>query len=264
MTTEKDRIEQGVALYMLLDRSGSMGETVNYSYQGSGWNKETKFTKLKQLTAKLIEQLPHALIGVIAFARTPEVLSPLTLDHQALLTKLSSLEVVRNPEEDGTAMGYALYKAAHLIETLRKNSGYPIKDAFLLVITDGLQDPHPEDGGDRLRAMSLQEAANFVKKVGAHADVISIDPKINSSQLAPNKKELETAVNYTGGQLIVTENIDQLEGLFDQVQKAVESKIRVTEAPLLYQLFYPYFVVTGLFCMAIGFVLEEGWLRRFP
>jgi Ca-activated chloride channel family protein len=48
------------------------------------------------------------LVGMIMFARYADIISPLTLDHRAVLELLDQVELVSLAEDDGTAVGDAI------------------------------------------------------------------------------------------------------------------------------------------------------------
>ena len=58
---------------------------------------------------------PNDLIGLVTFARGAQVLSPLTLDDEAVIDQLKKLQVVTDEKQDATAIGYAVYKTVDLI-----------------------------------------------------------------------------------------------------------------------------------------------------
>lgn len=126
---------EGIAIYLVLDQSGSMKEKV----EGSNL---TKIDILKNFTRDFIKGnpsvglpgRPNDLIGLIFFARAAQIEAPLTLDHNAILDRLSHFDAVKTEEEDGTSIGYALFKAVNLIaatrdyaENLPQNEKPPIR-----------------------------------------------------------------------------------------------------------------------------------------
>ncbi|MFI5343352.1 MAG: VWA domain-containing protein, partial [Chlamydiales bacterium] len=110
---------EGIAIYLVLDQSGSMAEEVQTQNSRGGRQYIPKIDLLKQVTEQFIDDRPNDLIGLISFARVPQVLVPLTLDRPLLIKALQQLNVVKNPQEDGTAIGYAIFKAASLITATR-------------------------------------------------------------------------------------------------------------------------------------------------
>ena len=69
---------------------------------------------------------------MVTFARYPDSLCPLTLDHDTLLALLDQVDIVSVPEEDGTAIGEAM---ALGVERLKDSMA---KSRIMLVLTDGV------------------------------------------------------------------------------------------------------------------------------
>ena len=267
---------EGIAIYLALDQSGSMSEKVNRA--------KTKIDLVKSVSSEFVKQRPDDLIGLIFFARTAQVVAPLTLDHQAILKELSTLNYVQNSEDDGTAIGYAIFKAANLIAATkhyaqdlaeRGKLAYEIKNAILVVVTDGLQDPSAKDEGNRLRFMSLDEAAQFAKEQGVKVYLINVDPQFNSAQYEPHRKLYKRITELTGGRFYLLDATTSLDHVFDDINKLEKSKIvdpllnqglSKEEQPNRYRLItlYPYLLGLGLFLLGLVLFLNTSFLRKIP
>lgn len=265
---------EGLAIYLLLDRSGSMQTVVDQEYKNGAWRKVTRFDVLKNATVQFIQGLPSDLMGVIAFARAAEVISPLTLDHKLLIDRVKKLEVIKDKEQDGTSMGYAIYKTAHLIaateafqQSLAKDEKppYKIQKAIIIVVTDGFQDPSLLDKGNRLRSMELDVAAHFAKEKGIKVFILNVDSSIEQKQFLPNRNELENAAKETGGKLVVLRNVGELGTLLNQIPKEEKSEI-YTDDHVSQQKrvsYAPYFIALGLCFLGLMVFFEEtiGWRK---
>lgn len=282
---------EGIAIYLLLDQSGSMGEVVSvYSTDGMR-RKMTKIELLRQVTKEFIsgnpalglKGRPDDMIGLIAFARGADVLSPLTLDHEAIVHQLSKFNVVQQNDRDGTAIGYAIFKAANLIAATRHftqeliekgQPAYTIKSSVIILITDGMQDPNPLDRGNRLRFMDIPDAAAYVKEQGVHLYIINVEPKMATEEFAPQRHQMERAAALTGGKFFLMTNTTNLEQIYSQIDKLEKSQlpegpeavIDKSERPDLYRRisFYPYLIAFGLACLFSAFALDTTILRRVP
>lgn len=280
---------EGIAIYLLLDQSGSMAEEVPI-YSGSGPRKRmTKIALLKQVTKQFIDGdpalelagRPNDLIGLIYFARGAEVMSPLTLDHQAILDQLSHFQAVGDRDQDGTAIGYAIYKAASLIAATRhysqelqekKEPAYTIKNSIIILITDGLQDPNPLDQGKRLRNMDIPDAAAYAKQQGVRLYIVNVEPKITTEEFAPNRRQMQRAAESTGGKLFVINNTTNLEDIYQEIDRLEKSvlpaplEIDKENQPDAYKRLslYPFLIALGLFFLACGLLLETTLFRKVP
>jgi Ca-activated chloride channel family protein len=104
---------EGVAIEIVVDRSGSMGTEMDYYGQ-----KLNRLETLKKVLSDFImgkEGLKgrHGdLLGLITFARFPDTVCPLVLSHNVLLEFLKNTDIVKLRSEDGTAIGDAISLAA--------------------------------------------------------------------------------------------------------------------------------------------------------
>lgn len=256
---------EGLAFYLLLDRSGSMGSVVEQIGKGGSWEALTRFNVLQKAATDVVSAFPKDLIGLIAFARAAEVISPLTLDHKLLLKKIKALEVIKDRNQDGTSIGYAIYKTAQLISLSQAfDSNYHILSAFMIIITDGLQDPSILDKGNRLRSMELEEASAYAKEKKIKVFIINIGPEINSAQFAPNKREMERITAATGGKLVVVEQLAELEKILLDIPKEEKNLIaeQGEQATLARASFFPYFIAAGLSLLLLSFVLEQTTWKK--
>lgn len=281
---------EGIAIYLLLDQSGSMAEVVPV-YSSNGPRKRmTKIDLLRQVTKQFIDGdpalglagRPNDLIGLISFARGAEVMSPLTLDHKAILEQLSHFQAIGNRDQDGTAIGYAIYKAASLIAATRHYSqelvdkgepSYTIKNSVIILITDGMQDPNPLDQGKRLRNIDIPDAAAYAKKQDIRLYIVNVEPKIATEEFAPNRRQMQRAAELTGGKLLIVNNTTNLEDIYQEIDRLEKSSLPITlqkldkkDRPDTYRRLslYPFLIAFGLFSLFCGLMLESTLFRRVP
>jgi Ca-activated chloride channel family protein len=246
-----------------------MGRVVDQEWENGNWHEVTQFDLLKKFSSQFVAKTPRDLIGITAFARAAQVISPLTLDHITLQEQLGKLTVIKDPAQDGTAMGYAIYKTAHLITALEAYkdadapSPYDIKGAVMILITDGLQDPSLLDRGNRLRSMDLEEAGDYARKNNIHLYIVHVGTVLNEERFAPNKREIEKLVQNTGGQLIISSDLEKLDDVLTNIHKLERSRIYSEAPPALKKVsLYPYLLLMGLACIGISIVLNTSLWRR--
>lgn len=281
---------EGIAIYFVLDQSGSMVQKIPAA-DGSR-RTERKIDLLKQMTTQFIKGdaklglsgRSNDMIGLISFARGAQVLSPLTLDHRAILDQLSQLKEVGSMDQDGTAIGYAIYKAANLIAATKayaqemKKTGeqaYTIKSYAIILVTDGLQDPNPLDKGKRLRNIDIPEAGQYLKEEGIRLYAIVIEPKIATNEFAPYRNLMDRVTKLTGGKFYMMDDSRKLQQIYkdiDQLEKSrlpeVQGMINVQkdQRPDLYQRssLSPYLLSLALFCLFLALLLNTTVLRKAP
>lgn len=272
---------EGIAIYLTLDRSGSMAEKVEVTNEQGKSEFISKITLLKQVTKEFILQHPSDLIGLVTFARVPQVVVPLTLDQEFLLDQLNKIVVVKKGDEDGTAMGYAIYKTVKLLSATRHfaNDGqqqgglpYTIKSGVIILVTDGFQDPSRLDAGNRLRTLELDEAATYAKNEGIRLYIVNIDPHLSTAEYAPQRKQLQKITSLTGGQFYLVSNSFALKEVYadiDRIEKGTILHPTVEQTQDQKSLFhryslFPFFLFIGMLSLFVTLLLECTLLRRVP
>lgn len=289
---------EGIAIYFVLDQSGSMQADMGIVEGYPKKNKRlSRLEALKFLTGQFIngnstlglEGRPDDLIGLISFARVPKVVAPLTLDHELVGHELNRLSTMKYPDEEGTAIGYAIYKTAHMIaatEHFSKNlvgedqPAYDIKSTIMILVTDGFQNPHHFDRGHHLRNMSVEDASRFAKEKGIRLYIVNVEPMLASPQYVEEREELKRSAEMTGGQFFLVSNAYHLQKIYrviDKIEKSrqkdphkqhviVEEKTELSKDEKHFdQVFaFPQLLQAGMLCLCLGFLLETTVLRRVP
>ena len=243
---------EGQAVYLVLDQSGSM--------EGS------KLQSLKKVAESFVESRPSDLIGVVAFARTANVLAPLTLDHALVLEALKNLTVVKNPDQNGTAIGYAIYKTSSLIAATRQfmQGKYRLKGAVIILVTDGLQDPNALDNNNPLRSQDIPEAAAFAKEQNIHLYIINVEPTMSLDQYEAHRSQMKKAAESTGGQFYLADTSDVLADVFKSINKLEKTTL---PPPPVYppgESTAPFFVMWAIVTMLLAIFLQTTIFKRFP
>jgi Ca-activated chloride channel homolog len=287
---------EGVALYLVLDVSGSMNEGVLFPGSKGERFKARRVDILKEITTQFVrgnESLglkgrSNDLIGLIFFARTAQVIAPLTLDHERILDELVLMDTVKRDDENGTAIAYALFKTVNLIKATHyfseslldegERPSYAIKSTAIILVTDGIQEPNPKDLGHPLRTMDLKKASHAALEAGVKVYVVNINPDVRFARFAQAKEDLENVAHLTGGKFFIADDpqglsriyaaIDQMESDLlpgaQQVEAEVyEKKKPTTQGDLEKKLLlYPYLISVGVICLALSLFLENTLLRR--
>lgn len=278
---------EGIAIYLILDQSGSMRESVPTGRR----REEVKIDLLKEVTKKFIQGdastalqgRPNDMIGLVSFARGATVLSPLTLDHQAVLQELSNLAPVAEREQDGTSIGYAIFKTANLIAATRHYAealvtkgepAYTIKNSVMILITDGMQDPNPLDKGKRLRNIDVPEAAAYAKEQGIKLYIINVEPKLSTENFAPYRRVMQRAAESTGGRFFMIDQTGSLDRIYREIDLLEKSSLPAEVRPPAdfdrlpdrYQRLslYPYLIALGLLSLLASILLQTTVMRRTP
>lgn len=270
--------DKGIAIYLILDQSGSMAQEVTTRGVDGKTVTTSKIELVKQITHIFVNRHPADLIGLVSFARVPKVWVPLTLDHSIITEKINQLQVVQDKEDDGTALGYAIFKTAHLIAATRhfakeisnQPTAYNIESTIIIAITDGFQDPNILDRGNRLRTIELDEAAEYAKSQGIRLFILNVDPKLSTQDFAAQRRQMKAITEMTGGGFYQTTESSNFKQIYQDIQKLHKEPIQefpgpsATPFPYHSYLLYPLFLSLGMLCLALFTFLETVTLKRIP
>jgi Ca-activated chloride channel homolog len=171
------RIEtEGIAIVMLVDVSGSMGER-DFDWRGESITRSDAVKKAFRLfvaggdgpestgdgtDASNFQGRPTDQIGIVTFATRPETACPLTLSHSVLLRLLDEEQPRTIPGESETNISDAVAMGLH-----RLRSAGP-RRKVLVLLSDGEHNvPHPQSG------WTPRQAAQVAN--GLHVPIYSID-----------------------------------------------------------------------------------------
>jgi Ca-activated chloride channel family protein len=266
---KKEPPREGIGIYFLLDRSGSMNETVTSSF-----GTIRKIDLAKKAIEGFVEKRTEDLIGLIAFSRIADVICPLTLDRALFLSRLSLLEPVTEDRLNGTAIGYAIFKTVNIIDATKyyakqhksdEMAVYTIKNEVIIIVTDGLQSPHPDDRGNRLRSMPLDEAFAYAKTHKTRIYFIGVDPIFTRPEFASDVKEMREEIAATGGAFFLANEVLPIVDVLKKINTLEKSVIMPGSSPVPvgYSLM-PFFVACALCTLFIAIALETMVIRTIP
>ncbi|MBI9101990.1 MAG: VWA domain-containing protein [Spirochaetales bacterium] len=269
---ETEKKTEGIALQMVVDKSGSMGALTNFD--GKEIN---RLEIVKQVMKDFIfgnsEDLKgrsEDLIGLISFARYADTLFPLSLSHDPLEGFITSLNLVDREEEDGTSIGDALALAcARLgspnLETGREGS-YRVKNRVVILITDGASNAGETSPG---------EAAELAASLGIKVYCIGFggDAWVRRAGLFGQQKipvgsniDIETLrgiSDITGGKFWLAEDGDSIREIYSQINELEKTEVQAVEYKN-YREHYKLFVIISLISLALSIILDHTIFRRSP
>ena len=261
-------ISRGVAIEMVVDRSSSMGADMRYKGLRSN-----RLDVVKRVFEDFVDSKgdlpgrPSDLIGMITFARFPDTICPLTLSHGTLEELISTVKLVEQRPEDGTAIGDAVSLAAARLESAEQElarklgrsdieTDYEIKSKVIILLTDG-----ENNAGDR----SVEEAAELAKDWGIRVYAIGVgeDKRVSTGfgvfnvpkQPGVDDASLRALAETTGGIYRLAEDSESLIDVYREIDELEKSEIEAVRYLNYRELFTPF----ALF--ALGLVLLEAVLR---
>ena len=252
---------EGISIVMAVDRSGSM-QARDFV---AGDTSTSRLDAVKEVFRDFVARprRDDDLVGLVSFARYADGLSPLTLDRGNLLAILGDVEIVRDRNEDGTAVGQGLALA---VERLRAQET-PSKVVILL--TDGVN-----NAGEIDPVQAAELAARFgirVYTIGAgttgYAPVPVTLPDgrtvLQRAFVEMDEDTLRTVAEQTGGRYFHAADADALERVIDEIDQLERGEIDEVRY-IEYEPHYALFVLAALGLMGGGALLQATLLRRLP
>jgi Ca-activated chloride channel family protein len=240
---------QGIAIDMVLDVSRSM-ETTEVQPDG---RRSNRLEIVKQAFRAFVQggndlAGRHGdLIGMVTFARYPDSICPLTLDHDLLLALLDKVEIVTIPEENGTAIGEAM---ALGVERLRQSSA---ASRVMILLTDG-----SNNAGDT----EPLQAAQIAKALGIK--VYAIGAVTGGATPGLIDEDLLTDIGRsTGGRYFRAADSAGLQAIYAEIDR-LEKTATMAEHYQQYVERFPLLLLCALGLLVLEVVLVNTRWRTLP
>lgn len=271
-------ISSGVAIEMVIDRSGSMAAEMEFDGRPMTRLDVVKkvFTNFAMGDDKDLPGRPNDLIGIIAFARYPDTICPLTLAHGALPPFLDTIKLVQVQSEDGTAIGDALALAAARLEkadeTLAKQrtgnkKAYDIKSKIIILLSDGENNAGKRDPLEAATLAAEWGIKVYAIAIGGKDSVQSIRTPFGVFKV-PGQQQMDTTVlkqiaEKTGGFFREAGDADSLSAIYEEIDQMEKSEIESVKY-VDYKESFPPFALTALFLLGAEIFLANTIFRKMP
>lgn len=272
-------VTKGIAIEMVLDRSGSMGTEMDFLGRRADRLAAVKqvFEEFVMGNGKNLKGRPNDLIGMVAFARYADTMAPLTLEHGALLRFLESVQVVKRENEDGTSIGDAVALAAARLRTAEEDLSrrsreegakeYEIKSKVMILLTDGQNNygrRTPQESAQLARDWGIKIYAIGVGGREAVATMRTIfgDFKVPVGQ-GVDQETLRTVAETTGGRFWMAEDEESLREVYrniDELERSEIESVRFVD----YKELFGSFVIAALCALLLEAALANTIFRRIP
>lgn len=213
---------EGIDILLCLDTSSSMTSNDMDRHR-------TRLDVAKDAAARFISGRGSDRIGLICFARYPDVRCPLTLDHEALKALLSGVgaQISDNPE-DATGIGTAVARAAQVL------SGSDAESRVVILFTDGEENVATEQTPDEIAPL---HAAQLCEELGVRVYTIVAgigSPDQSGGWAALDTSQVETVAERTGGRFFEARDAGAVTGVYaaiDELERVVldEPSYRIEE-----------------------------------
>ena len=257
--------KEGIAIQVLVDRSSSMRQQMNYKGK-----KLSRLDTVKEVfrdfvlgDKKNLEGRKNDLIGLSTFAGFLEENVPLTLDHYTLVNFLQGIKLAQR-YEDGTFIGDAVYQAVlrlvavdKFVENYEKN--YKIKSKIIVLLTDGKH---------TAGSFPPEEAANFAAKNNIKIYTIAITGRESLNNIGTllfpilDTTVLKKMAQVTGGRFSEATSGESLKEIYEKINQLEKSKI--SDATIIYKELFPSFLELALYLILISLFLKYFLVKKFP
>ncbi len=258
---------EGIAIMMVVDRSGSM--------QARDLVKDDLSVDRLAVVKDVFEEFvlggdagqgrPDDLVGLIAFAGYADSVCPLTLDHGSLVNMVRDLEIVGRRDEDGTALGEGLGLA---VERLRRSKA---KSKVAILLTDGVYNAGTIDPEQAAELAASQNVKVYC--IGAGTDGLAPFPVgdpfsgggqvLRSTYVEIDEVTLKKIADKTGGQYYRATDQEGLKQIYAEIDRLERTELTETQY-LQYTEHYGVFVASALGLMALATVASATLFRSLP
>ena len=224
--------------------------------------KPNRVEALKEVAKRFIDKRPNDNIGLSMFAGEAYTQCPLTADHVVLMNLYNSVDcnmAARGIIDDGTAIGDGIMNA---VLRLRESEA---KSKVIILLTDGVN-----NSGN----ISPLTAAEIAKKYGIRIYTIVIGRNgmapyplpTGGTAMLPVEIDEQTMTKIsteTGGQYFRAQENDELDAVYQDIDKMERTKFSVKQFSRRSELFEP-FAIAALFVLLLEIFLRTVVLKRLP
>lgn len=227
---------QGIDVALVLDTSSSMSA----GYLGD----DTRMVVAQRVLQDFVKGRENDQIGLVVFRDRSLVLSPLTLDYEALDRTIASVDQINLP--DGTAIGIGLADAVELLRESRARS----RVAVLLT-----------DGENNAGSVEPLVAARIAETLGIRVYTIGAITRSGNNEANVDERALREMAELTGGRYFPAESEDALAAIYNSIDDLEKSRVGRAEYGAYNELAV-YFLAAALCFLVLEVVLRAAVWRR--
>jgi Ca-activated chloride channel family protein len=196
---------QGVDILLCLDVSSSMEEE---DLQRG----RTRLEVAREAATEFLRGRPGDRVGLVAFARFPDLVCPPTQDHDALRALLHAVEPVKaDGPEDATGIGTAVARAAQVLH------GGPGRSKVVILLTDGTETVAVEGASSEIAPL---HAAQLCERLGVRVHVV-----VAGAEAGAGTADVRTLAERTGGRFFAARDAGTLAGVYADIDTLERSSI---------------------------------------
>lgn len=251
-TGEEIRAE-GVDIMLVIDVSSSM--------LAEDFRPNNRLHVAKEVVSDFIKRRDNDRLGMTVFARHAITKTPLTLDHDILLTHLDDVAI--GAIADGTAIGNAIASSVNRLKDSDAES------RIMILLTDG------ENTAGEIDPVT---AAQLAKTFGIRVYAVGVgrgglvpypfrDPLYGTVyrevEIPIDEEGLEEIATITGAQFFRARDAESLKAVYEEIDALETTEIEQIQY-VRYTELAPYFMLAALAFLAAETLLSRTRLARFP
>lgn len=228
---------QGIDIALVLDTSSSMSSTT--------LGRESRLEVAQRVIQDFIGGRKDDRIGLVVFRDQTLVLSPLTLDYEALKHLVG--DVQRVDLSDGTAIGLGLGESLNLLRESKARS----RVAILLT-----------DGQNNNRTVEPLAAARIGQTLGVRVYTIGvIERNVRGGGVNVDEEALRQMAEITGGRYFAADSPEALAGVYESIDQLEKSRVGRLQFAA-YDELAVYFLAGAVVLLALELALNATVWRR--
>lgn len=279
---------EGIALMLVVDRSGSMGEALNFRGQPMSRLEAVKrvFREFVLGDGETLPGRPNDLLGLVAFARSAETVCPLVRDPAALARLSDTLAIAQSRAENATAIGDGVALAAARLQKAEEDLAqreaqvragsaaveedvkpeFAITSKVIVLLTDGRA-----NAGDITPMQAAQLAAEWgirIYAIGIGDDVQGMIRRSDGAFVirgggGVDMETLQAMAQETGGRAWVAGDADALRDAYAEIDRLEKTRMDSVEYTDYEERFTPL-ALGAMLALGLDALLVATLLRRSP
>jgi Ca-activated chloride channel family protein len=197
-------------------------------------------------------------VALVTFANYPDLVCPDTLDANALLGFLASVQMARpNTEEDGTAIGAGLARG---VAALRESKA---KSKVVVLLSDGETTRREIEPAEAARLARSERVRVYTIMAGKYSYQPDYLRGLVPTEFNLDTTEMEELAQTTGGRFFRADDQRALEDCYaeiDRLERTEREEVRWVET---YDL-YPWFLAPGLGLLTLAWAALWTLARSAP
>ena len=242
-TVEAVKPAEGIDIVLVIDTSSSMA-TARLD------DNETRMEGARRVARNFVAEREASgsdRIGLIMFQRRALVLSPLTLDLDAI-DEMVEVSVRSGLIPDGTALGVATMEAIDLLR------GSDAASRIVVVLTDG---------ENNVPDITPNQAAAVARATGVRLYTIGLPSNVRQVGVGFNELTLVYMADETGGVYFRATDARELADAYESVSELERERVG-DELFLATEELAPWFLLAAGMLLVLEIAMRSSWWRRVP